>query len=115
MVEEKPTDILSLSTLELDASGDCPLTAMQAAAIILTLKEISSEQTKIKLKLSELELATANQRLDNARKEGYNQGAGFWFKAGAAAMVAMIGGTLIVIVGVLMGKVDLIQVFKGIS
>lgn len=93
------------------AESVCPLTAVQAATIIHALNDISKDQVEIKATQALLQLAITDMRLENARQTGFKQGAGFWFKAGAAAMVVSIGSGFLMIVAIVTGKVDIATLF----
>lgn len=95
------------------ASKDpCPLTAMQASAIVHNLITIASKQESIEESIEEMQADISKICLESARRSGFKQGAGFWFKAGAVAMTVAVGGGLLILVALITGNVD-IAAFTG--
>lgn len=108
------TDILNPDNIH-NPSGSCPITAIQAAAMLLSLKDLKAQTMEVKLQLSKVELAIVDQGLANARKEGYKQAAGLWFKVGVSvAALSLIGG-VILILSVAFGNLDLITLLKSLN
>lgn len=84
----------------------CPITTAQATRILMTLRTLSSNQTKI---LKELEAI----KLEDARKLGYRQSATTWFRVGAVAAAVAIFSGIAAVVYVITGKADIATLFKG--
>ena len=100
-------DVLEVTTK--NKNEQCPLSQLQASAVIHNLNSMSEDINALEVSTAIVEETVSKMVLENAKQNGFKQAAGFWFKAGAITMTIVLVGLLLIMLALLIGGVDLVS------